>query len=113
MVVDRRPGLRHPLQLAGHVAEEVAPPPRAGREERRRVRAHPLAALDLVLVDAPRPVRLERLVRERGLAMAEAAMRKRIRDQHMAAGVTFRDPDSCQVDSEVRIAADVVKRRRH
>src|SRR3989449_5077479 len=45
------------------------------------------------------------------LAAAEAAMRKRIRDQHMAAGVTFRDPDSCQVDSEVRIAADVVIER--
>ena len=45
------------------------------------------------------------------LAMAETAMRKRIRDQHMAAGVTFRDPDSCQVDSDVRIAADVVIER--
>src|SRR2546429_6920346 len=45
------------------------------------------------------------------LAMAEAAMRKRIRDEHMAAGVTFRDPDSCQVDSDVRIAADVVIER--
>src|SRR6266550_3440934 len=45
------------------------------------------------------------------LAAAEAAMRKRIRDQHMAAGVTFRDPDSCQIDSEVRIAADVVIER--
>jgi bifunctional UDP-N-acetylglucosamine pyrophosphorylase/glucosamine-1-phosphate N-acetyltransferase len=45
------------------------------------------------------------------LATAEAAMRKRIRDQHMLAGVTFRDPDSCQVDSDVRIAADVVIER--
>jgi bifunctional UDP-N-acetylglucosamine pyrophosphorylase/glucosamine-1-phosphate N-acetyltransferase len=45
------------------------------------------------------------------LAVAEAAMRKRIRDQHMLAGVTFRDPDSCQVDSDVRIAADVVIER--
>src|SRR6266550_3182985 len=45
------------------------------------------------------------------LAAAEAAMRKRIRDQHMAGGVTFRDPDSCQIDSDVRIAADVVIER--
>ena len=45
------------------------------------------------------------------LANAEAALRKRIRDQHMAAGVTFRDPDSCQVDGDVRIAADVVIER--
>ena len=45
------------------------------------------------------------------LAMAEAAMRKRIRDQHMSAGVSFRDPDSCQVDGDVRIAADVVIER--
>src|SRR2546425_6149379 len=45
------------------------------------------------------------------LAIAEAAMRKRIRDEHMLAGVTFRDPDSCQVDSDVRIAADVVIER--
>src|SRR2546423_1631290 len=45
------------------------------------------------------------------LAAAEAAMRKRIRDQHMLAGVTFRDPDSCEVDSGVRIAADVVIER--
>ena len=45
------------------------------------------------------------------LATAEAAMRKRIRDQHMSAGVTFRDPDSCQVDADVRIAADVVIER--
>src|SRR5256886_5859397 len=45
------------------------------------------------------------------LAAAEAAMRKRIRDQHMLAGVTFRDPDSCEVDSVVRLAADVVIER--
>jgi bifunctional UDP-N-acetylglucosamine pyrophosphorylase/glucosamine-1-phosphate N-acetyltransferase len=45
------------------------------------------------------------------LAVAEAAMQKRIRDQHMLAGVTFRDPDSCQVDGDVRIAADVVIER--
>jgi bifunctional UDP-N-acetylglucosamine pyrophosphorylase/glucosamine-1-phosphate N-acetyltransferase len=45
------------------------------------------------------------------LAVAEAAMRKRIRDQHMLAGVTFRDPDSCQIDGDVRIAADVVIER--
>jgi bifunctional UDP-N-acetylglucosamine pyrophosphorylase / glucosamine-1-phosphate N-acetyltransferase len=45
------------------------------------------------------------------LAAAETAMRKRIHTQHMLAGVTFRDPDSCQVDSDVRIAADVVIER--
>src|SRR5437016_4019653 len=45
------------------------------------------------------------------LATAEAVMRKRIRDQHMLAGVTFRDPESCQVDDDVRIAADVVIER--
>ncbi|TMD50843.1 MAG: bifunctional N-acetylglucosamine-1-phosphate uridyltransferase/glucosamine-1-phosphate acetyltransferase [Chloroflexi bacterium] len=45
------------------------------------------------------------------LATAEAVIRKRIRDQHMLAGVTFRDPESCQVDSDVRIAADVVIER--
>ena len=45
------------------------------------------------------------------LATAEAVIRKRIRDQHMLAGVTFRDPDSSQVDSDVRIAADVVIER--
>ena len=45
------------------------------------------------------------------LATAEAVMRKRIREQHMLAGVTFRDPDSSQVDSDVRIAADVVIER--
>jgi bifunctional UDP-N-acetylglucosamine pyrophosphorylase / glucosamine-1-phosphate N-acetyltransferase len=45
------------------------------------------------------------------LATAEAAMRKRIREQHMLAGVTFRDPDSCQVDADVRLAPDVVIER--
>jgi bifunctional UDP-N-acetylglucosamine pyrophosphorylase/glucosamine-1-phosphate N-acetyltransferase len=45
------------------------------------------------------------------LAAAEAAMRRRIREAHMLAGVTFRDPDSCQVDAEVTIAADVVIER--
>jgi bifunctional UDP-N-acetylglucosamine pyrophosphorylase/glucosamine-1-phosphate N-acetyltransferase len=42
------------------------------------------------------------------LAAAEAAMRKRIRDEHMLKGVTFRDPESCVVDADVEIAADVV-----
>src|SRR5438445_453108 len=42
------------------------------------------------------------------LAAAEAALRRRIREDHMLAGVTFRDPESCQVDADVRIAADVV-----
>src|SRR2546426_2078376 len=45
------------------------------------------------------------------LAAAEAALRKRIRDQHMLAGVTFRDPDSCEVDGDVRIAGDGVIER--
>src|SRR5256712_5075048 len=42
------------------------------------------------------------------LAAAEAALRRRIREDHMLAGVTFRDPESCQVDADVRITADVV-----
>ncbi|TME25196.1 MAG: UDP-N-acetylglucosamine diphosphorylase/glucosamine-1-phosphate N-acetyltransferase [Chloroflexi bacterium] len=45
------------------------------------------------------------------LAAAEAAMRRRIVEQHMLAGVTFRDPGSCQVDADVTIAADVVIER--
>jgi bifunctional UDP-N-acetylglucosamine pyrophosphorylase/glucosamine-1-phosphate N-acetyltransferase len=45
------------------------------------------------------------------LATAEAALRRRIRDTHMLAGVTFRDPDSCLVDADVTIAADVVIER--
>jgi bifunctional UDP-N-acetylglucosamine pyrophosphorylase / glucosamine-1-phosphate N-acetyltransferase len=45
------------------------------------------------------------------LAAAEAAMRRRIVETHMLAGVTFRDADSCQVDADVRIAADVVIER--
>src|SRR2546427_6604064 len=42
------------------------------------------------------------------LAAAETALRRRIREGHMLAGVTFRDPESCLVDVDVRIAADVV-----
>src|SRR4029077_10902870 len=45
------------------------------------------------------------------LAAAEAAMRKRIVEGHMLAGVTFRDPGSCQVDADVGFAADVVIER--
>ena len=45
------------------------------------------------------------------LANAEAAMRRRIREDHMRDGVTFRDPDSCQIDADVRIAADVLIER--
>jgi len=45
------------------------------------------------------------------LAAAEAAMRRRIRDAHMLAGVTFRDPDSCQVDADVTIAPEAVIER--
>src|SRR2546426_5440992 len=45
------------------------------------------------------------------LAAAEGALRRRIRESHMLAGVTFRDPESCQVDAGVSIAADVVIER--
>jgi len=45
------------------------------------------------------------------LAAAEAALRRRIRESHMLAGVTLRDPESCQIDADVRIAADVVIER--
>src|SRR5213593_4160000 len=45
------------------------------------------------------------------LAAAEGALRRRIRESHMLAGVTFRDPESCQVDAGVNIAADVVIER--
>ena len=45
------------------------------------------------------------------LAAAEGALRRRIRELHMLAGVTFRDPESCQVDAGVSIAADVVIER--
>src|SRR6059036_278775 len=42
------------------------------------------------------------------LAAADAALRRRIREGHMLAGVSFTDPDSCPVDADVKIAADVV-----
>ena len=45
------------------------------------------------------------------LAMADAAMRERIRARHLAAGVSFLDPTSTSVDAEVQIAADVVIER--
>lgn len=45
------------------------------------------------------------------LAAAEAVMRARIRDRHLAAGVTFLDPGSTTVDATVEIAADVVIER--
>ncbi|HEY8655740.1 MAG TPA: bifunctional UDP-N-acetylglucosamine diphosphorylase/glucosamine-1-phosphate N-acetyltransferase GlmU [Candidatus Limnocylindria bacterium] len=45
------------------------------------------------------------------LARAEAAMRARIRDRHLAAGVSFLDPGSSSVDADVQIAADVVIER--
>jgi len=45
------------------------------------------------------------------LAAAEAALRARIRDRHLAAGVTFLDPGSTSVDADVQIAADVVIER--
>jgi len=45
------------------------------------------------------------------LAAAEAAMRARIRERHLAAGVTFLDPASTTVDAGVEVAADVVIER--
>ena len=45
------------------------------------------------------------------LAAAEAAMRARIRERHLAAGVTFLDPGSTTVDAGVLIAPDVVIER--
>jgi bifunctional UDP-N-acetylglucosamine pyrophosphorylase / glucosamine-1-phosphate N-acetyltransferase len=42
------------------------------------------------------------------LAEAEAAMRKRINEQHMLAGVTFIDPASTYIDATVRIGRDTV-----
>lgn len=42
------------------------------------------------------------------LAAADAALRRRIRERHMLAGVTFLDPDSTSVDAGVRIAPDAV-----
>jgi bifunctional UDP-N-acetylglucosamine pyrophosphorylase/glucosamine-1-phosphate N-acetyltransferase len=45
------------------------------------------------------------------LAAAEAAVRRRILERHMLAGVTFRDPDSSQVDADVEIAPDVLVER--
>jgi bifunctional UDP-N-acetylglucosamine pyrophosphorylase/glucosamine-1-phosphate N-acetyltransferase len=45
------------------------------------------------------------------LAAAEDVVRRRIRDRHMLAGVTFHDPASSLVDAEVEIAPDVVIER--
>jgi len=45
------------------------------------------------------------------LAAAEDVVRRRIRERHMLAGVTFHDPTSSLVDSDVEIAADVVIER--
>jgi bifunctional UDP-N-acetylglucosamine pyrophosphorylase / glucosamine-1-phosphate N-acetyltransferase len=45
------------------------------------------------------------------LAAAEDALRRRIRDRHMLAGVTFHDPTSSLVDADVEIAPDVVIER--
>lgn len=45
------------------------------------------------------------------LATADALARRRIRERHMLAGVTFLDPDSSSVDADVRIDADVVIER--
>jgi bifunctional UDP-N-acetylglucosamine pyrophosphorylase/glucosamine-1-phosphate N-acetyltransferase len=45
------------------------------------------------------------------LATAEDVVRKRIRERHMLAGVTFHDPGSSLVDVDVEIASDVVIER--
>lgn len=42
------------------------------------------------------------------LAAAEDVVRRRIRERHMIAGVTFHDPGSSLVDADVEIATDVV-----
>ena len=42
------------------------------------------------------------------LAAAEDAVRRRIRERHMLAGVTFHDPGSSLVDADVEIAPDAV-----
>ena len=45
------------------------------------------------------------------LAAAEDVVRRRIRERHMLAGVTFHDPGSSLVDADVEIASDVVVER--
>jgi bifunctional UDP-N-acetylglucosamine pyrophosphorylase/glucosamine-1-phosphate N-acetyltransferase len=45
------------------------------------------------------------------LAAAEDALRRRIRERHMLAGVTFHDPVSSLVDADVELAPDVVIER--
>jgi bifunctional UDP-N-acetylglucosamine pyrophosphorylase / glucosamine-1-phosphate N-acetyltransferase len=45
------------------------------------------------------------------LAAAEDVVRRRIRERHMLAGVTFHDPSSSPVDAEVEIGPDVVIER--
>ncbi|MGH2491480.1 MAG: bifunctional UDP-N-acetylglucosamine diphosphorylase/glucosamine-1-phosphate N-acetyltransferase GlmU [Candidatus Limnocylindria bacterium] len=45
------------------------------------------------------------------LAAAEDVVRRRIRERHMLAGVTFHDPGSSLVDGDVEIAPDVVIER--
>jgi bifunctional UDP-N-acetylglucosamine pyrophosphorylase/glucosamine-1-phosphate N-acetyltransferase len=45
------------------------------------------------------------------LAAAEDVVRRRIRERHMLAGVTFHDPGSSLVDADVEIAPDVVIER--
>jgi bifunctional UDP-N-acetylglucosamine pyrophosphorylase/glucosamine-1-phosphate N-acetyltransferase len=45
------------------------------------------------------------------LANAEDVVRRRIRERHMLAGVTFHDPASSLVDADVEIAADAVIER--
>jgi bifunctional UDP-N-acetylglucosamine pyrophosphorylase / glucosamine-1-phosphate N-acetyltransferase len=45
------------------------------------------------------------------LAAAEDIVRRRIRERHMLAGVTFHDPASSLVDADVEIAPDVVIER--
>lgn len=45
------------------------------------------------------------------LAAVEDVLRRRIRERHMLAGVTFHDPDSSLVDADVEIAPDAIIER--
>ena len=45
------------------------------------------------------------------LAAVEDVLRRRIRERHMLAGVTFHDPSSSMVDADVELAPDVVIER--
>src|SRR5205814_344836 len=65
----------------------------------------------LVRAEALRALRDRRTSRGVELAAAEDAMRRRIRERHMLAGVTFHDPSSSLVDADVELAPDVTVER--